>query len=144
VCEGLKAIVTDRSTDALNYTWNLGGTIELDTAVITDSIVHIFPFGNSYFMTLLTRNHVCTDSMIMQVPDIGLKEALDSLPNVFTPDGDGLNDCFQITPPGGLNDCATITIFNRLGTIVFQGDTSHRCLNGKTTSGNDCPDGVYF
>ena len=145
-CTGIEAKLIDASQNELNYVWLFGdGTTVADSNVLPqDTITHLYPFGNNPTISLIAINHVCNDTMHFQLPDIGIDNALDSLPNVFTPNGDGVNDCFQITPTGGLNDCATITIFNRWGTTVFEGDTEHRCWNGKTPGGNDCDDGIYY
>ena len=53
------------------------------------------------------------------------------LPNSFTPNGDGLNDCFGIKYYRDITDLEFI-IFNRYGGIVF-----------KTNNANDCWDGNY-
>ena len=145
-CQGLEAKLLDASTNELNYSWLFGdGTQLSDSNVLpSDTVTHVYPFGSSGEIMLVAINNICRDTSNFPLPEIGLDDALDSLPNIFTPNGDGVNDCFQITPAGGLNDCATLTIFNRWGRIVFEGDTQHRCWNGKNPGGVDCDEGVYF
>lgn len=63
------------------------------------------------------------------------------IPNVFTPNGDGVNDLFQ-TIDNGLVD-KTITIFNRWGNIIFEGK-GNEGWNGKDQHNNNCTEGVYF
>lgn len=71
-----------------------------------------------------------------------------TFPNVFTPNGDGLNDNFL---PITLNDIGRIDIqvFNRWGTLVFQ-STDVEEFGTKGWDGRDmntgqmCSDGVYF
>ncbi|MBU3659958.1 MAG: PKD domain-containing protein [Flavobacteriales bacterium] len=68
-----------------------------------------------------------------------------NFPNVITPNNDGLNDEFNILNYFQTCDDFTITIFNRWGNLVFeqtQDDTTG--FSGKTQSGSDLEEGVYF
>ena len=61
------------------------------------------------------------------------------IPNVFTPDGDGINDCFEIK---GVKDFFTgirLQVFNRWGKKIYDNDNYHNEWNG-----NGCADGVYY
>ncbi|MBK6983601.1 MAG: gliding motility-associated C-terminal domain-containing protein [Bacteroidetes bacterium] len=63
------------------------------------------------------------------------------IPNVFTPNADNVNDVFRF------NLCSKIlktTIFNRWGNLVFETDKQNRSWDGRTTSGINCEDGIYF
>ncbi|MCB9267164.1 MAG: gliding motility-associated C-terminal domain-containing protein [Lewinellaceae bacterium] len=42
------------------------------------------------------------------------------IPNVFSPNGDGVNDEFRIYPCVGVTNIATVNIFDRWGDLVFQ------------------------
>lgn len=59
------------------------------------------------------------------------------IPNVFSPNGDGINDRFDIE--GILSTTNTVRIFNRWGQIVFE---ANNYRNNWTASG--VPDGTYF
>jgi gliding motility-associated-like protein len=63
------------------------------------------------------------------------------LPNVFTPDGDGINDEFSIT---GMQPGDQLEIFDRWGVRVYVSSAGSFSWNGNTTSGNACSDGVYY
>lgn len=64
-----------------------------------------------------------------------------SIPNVFTPNGDGINDLYFITS-SGLTEFSLI-IVNRWGELVFETDDPNEGWDG-TVNGNKCSDGVYF
>ncbi len=63
------------------------------------------------------------------------------IPNVFTPNGDGINDLFDVKSKG-LTEY-TINIVNRWGEIVFQSNDINQHWDGKH-NGNLCQDGTYF
>jgi len=69
------------------------------------------------------------------------------IPNVFSPNGDEVNDYFEI-PDVELNYCFdtdfNIQIFTRWGKKVFEDDKVNFQWNGKTNGGAKCADGVYF
>jgi gliding motility-associated-like protein len=64
------------------------------------------------------------------------------IPNAFTPNGDGINDSWNIRY---LSDYArsTLDIFNRYGQIVFHSVGYGKPWNG-TNNGNQLPTGVYY
>jgi len=72
---------------------------------------------------------------------------MDSLmPNVFTPNGDGLNDFFQIRTDqlGACFDNFNIQIFDRWGVLVFDSDDFHFKWDGYAKSGKEAASGVYY
>jgi gliding motility-associated-like protein len=65
-----------------------------------------------------------------------------SLPNIFTPNGDGANDVYIPITRGisGLN----AWVYNRDGVIVSNWDKPRGGWDGYSTSGEPCSDGVYY
>jgi len=64
------------------------------------------------------------------------------IPNIFTPDGDGVNDVFQIQSAG--YDQLTCTIFNRHGEPVYRFYGLNGTWDGFTHAGIKVTAGVYF
>lgn len=61
------------------------------------------------------------------------------LPNVFTPNGDGINDLFKIDMQYEI-----VKIYNRWGNILFETTDRNLFWDGKNTLGNNTSEGVYF
>ncbi len=66
------------------------------------------------------------------------------VPNAFSPNGDGINDCFRVKNYGTVK-FADITIYNRFGNLVFHSSNVNDCWDG-TYKGNPVdPDNyVYY
>ncbi|MBK9590277.1 MAG: gliding motility-associated C-terminal domain-containing protein [Crocinitomicaceae bacterium] len=67
------------------------------------------------------------------------------LPNIFTPDGDLVNDLYHPLLPIKFVDSVEFKVYNRWGELVFE--TSDPYLNWNGTdmeSGKKLNDGVYF
>jgi len=66
------------------------------------------------------------------------------IPNAFSPDGDGINDSFQIKLTNSTFNIqhSTLRIFDRWGGEVFFGDGISLGWDGKK-NGKECPGGVY-
>jgi gliding motility-associated-like protein len=64
-----------------------------------------------------------------------------TIPNVITPNSDGLNDLFEIE---NLPENTELIILNRWGNTVFSSSNYQNNWEGKNTSGRDLVDGVYY
>jgi gliding motility-associated-like protein len=70
------------------------------------------------------------------------------IPDGFSPNGDGVNETFQIIDIEFLFPNYTLEIFNRYGNVLFKGDINKPAWDGKNSNTNfingDTPTGVYF
>ena len=66
-----------------------------------------------------------------------------SLPNVFTPNRDGVNDFFVINNLEEFPN-SSFAVFNRWGQLIFQSDDYRNNWDGSTYTGRMLQDGVYF
>lgn len=66
------------------------------------------------------------------------------IPNVFTPNTDNnlINEVWKVT--ANCTQTFNCKIFNRWGSLIYEFDDLNGEWNGKTTSGEDVTDGVYF
>lgn len=132
-----------------NIYYNVNPNLELElVATVTDTFFVPTNFSTivgCYAITAVdsvgNESSFSSVHCISSCPDI-------SLPNVFTPNGDGDHDNFL---PININDLADleIIIYNRWGTIVYEStdidDFSQVGWDGKhKDNGRDCAEGVYF
>jgi gliding motility-associated-like protein len=71
--------------------------------------------------------------------------SVDSLliPNMFSPNGDGINDELELNYYGAYGNYE-ILIYDRWGHQIFATKDKQIMWNGKTAGGQDVPEGVYF
>ncbi len=111
-----------------NYTWNTGETG--DMIQVSESGNYIVTVSNS------CGSHSDTASVQFIVCDL-------DVPNVFTPNGDGVNDFFQLVEFQGLENF-NIVIFNRWGNKINEFNEPDFKWDGKDASGKVSVEGVYF
>lgn len=67
------------------------------------------------------------------------------LPNIFSPNGDGVNDVFMPFQPYEMVESVNMRIYNRWGNLVFKTNNPDILWDGTNQSNNKkCVDGVYY
>jgi gliding motility-associated-like protein len=70
------------------------------------------------------------------------------IPDGFSPNGDGINETYQIVDVEFLFPNYTLEIYNRYGSLMFKGNVNKPSWDGKNSDSNfingDTPTGVYF
>ena len=105
--------------------------------------VHNYTNPGVYTVTLVVSNgppNFCTDSTAIQVEIVPPSNV--TIPNVFTPNDDGVNDGFYALSEG--IDHESMNIFNRWGRVIFSSEIVSEPWTGKDNQETDAPDGVYF
>lgn len=91
-----------------------------------------------YRMLLTHYNQYgCLDETWAYLEVIGREQ----VPNVFTPNGDGINDLFYVIAP--VRDFS-VEIYNRWGRKIYEYDCNQCSQRDKGWDGGDHPDGTYF
>jgi gliding motility-associated-like protein len=93
---------------------------------------------NKVNLIVLNKTTGCTDTIDFVIDVQGLGE----INNVFSPNGDEVNDVFVFENHG--MDILSVMIFNRWGQKVFETDVSSAKWDGKNLKGNDELAGTYF
>jgi gliding motility-associated-like protein len=126
---------SSRSKNAATISWEMNGVRLSDKVVYT----HIFTDTGAHVMKLIAyHKNGCTDTASGKV--YVREPFVVHVPNVFTPNRDGINEPFRPVVMGITE--APMQIYNRWGECVFNGDG----LKGWDGSfnGRFCADGVYL
>lgn len=133
----LTVTFTDGSTNANSWNWNTG-TGSSSSANPTET----YTTPGTYTVILTVTNaDGCQDTatMIIIVADVpGVIE----MPNVFTPNGDGINDVF-IPYTEGIAEMA-MEIYDRWGVMLFRTSNPQEGWDGRASSESEAPDGTYY
>lgn len=133
----LPVLFTNQSTGATVYEWDFGnGGVSSSANPST-----VYKEEGTFSITLIAKKaNGCADTVSHE---LSVSDTMDIvIPNVFTPNNDGVNDVFTFSANGfGQFSC---TIFNRWGATVYFWDTPNGGWDGKTSSGEDAGDGVYY
>jgi len=104
-------------TGADSLLWDMGD----GTQITSNVALYEYSSSGTYIITLVAYNFLCGDKSIsneVTFSDIASTESI--IPNVFTPNGDGMNDKLVFI---GIDETAeySIQIFNRWGLQVYEG-----------------------
>lgn len=136
-------VFTNNSSGATNYYWNFG---DMSPASTEENPTHTFPTDHPglYTVVLYAYNaNNCVDSSYLHINIIQPDPSYE-IPNVFTPDGDGVNDFFKFVHHANIKSFH-VEVLNRWGNLVFESDKTDFKWNGeKLDSGKMCDDGTYF
>ena len=150
-------------------TTNYGGPMHAEFSVeFTDATISNDPFdfnwtwmdGTSYFSNgTLNMNHIFTNDNIGQnnvyvivtnlatgctdsVPFVIDVQGIPEVDNVFTPNGDNVNDYFSFDAYG--MSYIDISIYNRWGQLVSAWSGMNKKWDGLGIDGKELPEGAYF
>lgn len=132
-------IFSNNSQNSTNYVWDFSGVSPQVTTSDLSSQTITFPASGTYTVTLIAYLDVCTDTSTVTVQVFDAPVIV--VPNVFTPNGDGLNDVFFINAQY-VSDLQ-FTITNRWGNSVYVSSSSNLVWTG-ISDGELVSSGVYF
>jgi gliding motility-associated-like protein len=127
------------STGVINYLWNFdNGTTSTikDPAITFDNI-------KKYNVCLYVDDggKGCKDTACALI-DVYTNSEISVVPNVFTPNGDGINDVLMITAKG--LGTVNAQIFNRWGQKEYEWNTLNGGWDGYSASGVPAVEGTYY
>lgn len=127
------SVVSTYTQSPATWSWKWGDGLEDSYSV--NSATHTYLQSGIYFIThTVETQYGCIDSIRKDytvIFDI-------TIPNVFTPNGDGVNETFVIDGIEFLPNCHLV-IYNRWGRIVYQSD-----FYKNDWDGGDCAEGTYY
>lgn len=144
-CEGIYALFTNNSENSDVYSWYFGdGNSSSDSEPS-----YIFPPGPGAHVTLIAYNNdsLCVDSITIDYSGqwFGNDSIEIEYANIFTPNFDGINDCFKPEVSGVYSDCYELVVYNRWGELLFESISGQQhCWDGRTKGGIMVPEGTYY
>ncbi|MDB4104560.1 T9SS C-terminal target domain-containing protein [Salibacteraceae bacterium] len=120
--------ITQRHKDNYSFRWSNGSN---------DSSIAVYDTG---YYSVIISNECGTDA---DEVFISFLDCQVHGPNVITPNGDGLNDYFDL---GGYEyfDQIYLSVYNRWGVLIFKGSGNNARWDGHLPSGELVSPGVYF
>jgi gliding motility-associated-like protein len=98
-----------------------------------------FPEMDTFDVSLTVSDDLgCTSTFVQKV---FVDEEI-HVQNVFTPNGDGINEWFLITSHGGFP--LSLRIFTRAGILVYKAEGTTVTWDGTTASGQKLDPGIFF
>lgn len=133
---------TISGTSNIKLYWNFGNGTEKITSSDSSEINSLFTQAGEYEITLYAIKGTCIDTISKNLM-VELPSQLE-VPNVFTPNGDGVNDFFFIKS-SNLKEI-TIYIFDRWGHEAYSLHTENGNISwdGKNKVGKEMAEGTYF
>lgn len=118
-------------------------TLDEENGIYQDDPVFVNVAEGPHTVYVRDKNGCGTVSRLIER---GLKH--DDFPNFFTPNGDGINDFWQIVPPPEINDVlevvkGSISIFDRYGNLLLELDPKSRGWSGNLR-GKPLPSSDYW
>jgi len=121
------------------FSWTPNTGISCDTC----ATIQIIGTGDTiyYVFTIYDKSGCIGKDSILILSEPCSEE--DLIPNVFTPNADGVNDLFYI--PGICpNEKFLLHIYDRWGTLLFSTSLRNNAWDGRTNAGVDASAGVYY
>jgi len=123
--------ITDLSVGTVNWIWDFG---DLTTSSLNNPAPHTYGDTGTYLITLITStqfNCLDTASQIISIES----DFVFSIPNAFTPDGDGINDNFS--GKGVFIKEFKMNIFDRWGNMIFVSEDVNKPWDGRANKGKE-------
>jgi len=119
----------------LHYSWTPATYLNNDTIL---NPVCNSPAADILYTITASDNKGCSTSDQVFIKVLKRPE----IPNVFTPNGDGINDKWEIRYLASFPGC-TVEIYNRYGQLIFQSEGYNPPWDG-TVKGKQLPGGTYY
>ncbi len=127
------------NTSVNNYNWFLNNSPIGTTPGNTFNLTGL-TYGSYVAQVTVSDSYGCLDTAQIT---INVDATIDIvIPNVFTPNGDNLNDVFEIKTKG--IESIEGKIFNRWGQLIFSWNSLNAVWDGKMINGEIASEGTYY
>lgn len=139
----------------MRFYWEIDGIRPAGNAFTGDmgdypSIYHTFPQGGPHLIKLRVENITIPNTNFAEFSlPINLEPAIsttklnfENLPEYVTPNGDNVNDYFEVIATGTTS--LSFMVFSRSGSVVYQQEANIIKWDGTNYYGKQLPEGVYY
>jgi len=116
-------------TAPYTYAWSNGST---------ENSINLSLSPGNYSVTVMDNNG-CSEDTSFTIATM----STECIPNVFTPNGDNINDTWSLEDTFLYSD-SEVRVYGRYGKLLFKSVGYSSPWDGKNEKGNDVPDGAYF
>lgn len=133
---------------SMRFEWTIDGEVLTDAEYKLPNIRYNFETSGIHNVTLSVWNtadplKISTYTIPVNIqPNLASKVEFQNVPNVFTPNGDGIFDNFIVRTSG--TSRILFKVFTRTGVLVYQNEAYYLSWDGKNNNGKDVPEGVYY
>ena len=146
----LSVVFTNNTTNTIpsaitSYSWNYGNDTTYHTNMANDPATHTtYTTAGVYTVTLLASATVgqltCTQPATVTIVVTDIYSIV--IPNVFTPNSDGINDLYMVKSTGVIS--MDMIIYDRWGLKMFESSNINGAWDGKNLGGKEVPEDTYF
>ena len=149
-CTDIEVQINNTSELAESWSWNFNSGIG-NSSLFSPQVT--YQYGDTVQISLIVSNPVCRDTLnFEQIIDDLEAYFIVNESNAFSPNNDGVNDCFSpalldLPEPDRYNfiPCSKLSIYDRWGILLWErNETADACWNGINDKGEMMPDGTYF
>ena len=133
---------TNLSANADSYQWYFGDPYSTDNISTEIHPYHVYELVGDYEVYLIAKNNYGCESYTKKKVRIDPIYRL-YIPNVFTPDGNGLNDVFNVKGIGIDDKNFLMIIYDRWGEKVYQTNDLYKGWDGTVKHGGKAKQDVY-
>lgn len=134
--------VSDLSYGPYTYTWSPASYVTPGTSATNFNVT---TSGQSQYYTVAVGYGLqgCAAFDSVRIDYCPCLDIIDSIPNVFTPNGDNKNDFFEMRSLCYYQQFRII-IFNRWGKKMYESNNPYFKWDGRTEGGTEASEGVYY
>lgn len=133
---------TSTGATSIQCLWSFGNGLATNMVYNNVTQATTYTAAGTYSVVLIAKKGSCVDSAV-KIITVEVPSKM-QVPNVFTPNGDKVNDYFRLIASS--LKTVNVMIYDRWGNKVYEvtSDTGNFAWDGKNQYGKDCAAGVYF
>jgi gliding motility-associated-like protein len=126
-----------KDTADYDFYWDFGDGNE----GVYPILYHTYKEAGTYTVTFTVTTRSGPVNSESTTKEVEVKGQLE-IPNVFTPNGDGVNDLFTVLSNGV--DILTLKVYTKAGNLIYQLTSPTIMWDGRTVSGDEVSPGIYY